>query len=160
MRDLYRMPGHLIRRMHQISVSVFAARMRAAGQDLTPVQFAALAALSAHSGVDQATLAGLIAYDRVTLGGVVDRLEAKGYLVREVSETDRRARILRLTPEGEAALDRARPVVDAVQDEMLAGLTRAERDELLRLLHKAAEAGNARSRAPLRAPQAERPAQG
>lgn len=150
MEDLYRMPGHLIRRLQQISVSVFAERMRAAGHDLTPVQFAALAALQAHPGVDQATLAGLIAYDRATLGGVVDRLEAKGLLAREVSARDRRARVLRLTPRGAAALARVRPDVEAVQAEILGGLDPEERETFLRLLQKATDAGNALSRAPLR----------
>jgi DNA-binding MarR family transcriptional regulator len=150
MQDLYRMPGHLIRRLHQISVSVFAERMRAAGHDLTPVQFAALAALEAYPGVDQATLAGLIAYDRATLGGVVDRLEAKGLLAREVSARDRRARVLRLTGEGAQALARVRPDVEAVQAGILGGLDPAERETFLRLLQKATDAGNALSRAPLR----------
>ena len=144
------MPGHLIRRLQQISVSVFAERMRAAGHDLTPVQFAALAALEAHPGADQATLAGLIAHDRATLGGVVDRLEAKGFIAREVSPRDRRARVLELTPAGAAALTRARPDVEAVQAEILAGLDTEERESFLRLLQKATDAGNALSRAPLR----------
>ncbi|KPQ21398.1 MAG: DNA-binding transcriptional regulator, MarR family [Rhodobacteraceae bacterium HLUCCA24] len=150
MEDLHRMPGHLIRRLQQISVSVFTERMRAAGHDLTPVQFAALAALQAHPGVDQTTLAGLIAYDRATLGGVVDRLEAKGLLAREVSARDRRARVLRLTPRGAAALARVRPDVEAVQAEILGGLDPEERETFLRLLQKATDAGNALSRAPLR----------
>jgi DNA-binding MarR family transcriptional regulator len=150
MEDLYRMPGHLIRRLQQISVSVFAERMRAAGHDLTPVQFAALAALQAHPEVDQATLAGLIAYDRATLGGVVDRLEAKGLIAREVSARDRRARVLRLTPKGAEVLARVRPDVEAVQVEILGGLDPEERETFLRLLQKATDAGNALSRAPLR----------
>ena len=149
MLDLYQMPGHLIRRLNQISVSVFAEAMRRAGHDLTPVQFAALSALARHPGVDQATLAGLVAYDRVTLGGVVDRLEAKGLVARDVSARDRRARELRLTAEGRDLLARAEPVVRALQDDILAGLSPAERSEFLRLLQKATDAGNARSRAPL-----------
>ncbi len=75
---IYDLLGHLIRRLHQISVSAFAAEADAAGVELSPVQFAALNMLREHSYIDQATLAGLIAYDRVTLGGVVNRLEARG----------------------------------------------------------------------------------
>ncbi|WP_292685703.1 MarR family transcriptional regulator [Novosphingobium sp.] len=77
--DIYGMPGHLIRRLQQQSTQVFAARMREAGFDITPVQFAAMDALAARPGIDQATLAQLIAYDRATIGGVVDRLEGKGW---------------------------------------------------------------------------------
>ena len=57
--------------------------MAEAGFDLTPVQFAALAVIAEHPRIDQATLAGLIAYDRVTIGGVVDRLSQKGYILRD-----------------------------------------------------------------------------
>ena len=150
MTDLYELPGHLIRRLHQISVSVFAARMADGGFDLTPVQFAALAVIAERPGIDQATLAGLIAYDRVTIGGVVDRLEAKGLLRRAVSKQDRRARVLDLTGEGEALLGRIMPAVREAQEATLAGLTATERHTFMRLLRKATEAGNSLSRAPLR----------
>lgn len=150
MSEIYEMAGHLIRRMHQISMSVFAERMSREGVDLTPVQFAALSEVAERQGLDQATLAGAIAYDRATLGGVVDRLEAKGLLAREVSKSDRRARALTLTPRGEALLDAVRPAVREIQRDMLAGLDEEERASLLRLLQKATDTGNSRSRAPLR----------
>ena len=87
-------PGFLARRFQQIAVALFHAEVGAAGFDLTPVQYSALKALRAHPGIDQATLAGLIAFDRTTIGGVVDRLEQRGYLTRKVSARDRRARVL------------------------------------------------------------------
>lgn len=142
MTDFYDLPGHLIRRMHQISVASFAARMADRGVDLTPVQFAALSAIADHPGIDQATLAGLIAYDRVTIGGVVDRLESKGLLRRAVSKQDRRARVLDLTAEGEGLLGRIGPAVREAQEGMLSGLSETERGTLMRLLRKATEAGN------------------
>jgi DNA-binding MarR family transcriptional regulator len=150
MTDLYDLPGHLIRRLHQISVAIFANRMAAAGIDLTPVQFAALAKVDDSPGVDQATLAGLIAYDKVTLGGVVDRLVQKGFLRREVSKQDRRARVLTLSDEGQALLARALPEARLVQDDTLAGLSDAERRTFVELLRKATNAANDQSRAPLR----------
>src|SRR3954470_14992511 len=72
------MPGHLARRFQQIAVAVFLAEVGDAGFDLTPVQYAALATIKANPGLDQVTLAGLIAYDRTTITGVVDRLVQKG----------------------------------------------------------------------------------
>jgi DNA-binding MarR family transcriptional regulator len=75
MLPIYRMPGHLIRRLHQMSVAVFAEKIAAAGADITPVQYGALCAVRAYPGLDQATVASMIAYDRVTIGGVLDRLE-------------------------------------------------------------------------------------
>lgn len=147
--EIHNMAGHLIRRLNQISTSVFQDRMRSAGYDLTPIQFAAMNAIHANPGIDQASLAGLIAHDRATIGGVVDRLEAKGFLSRRVGLNDRRIRELSLTPKGEAVLAETTPLVRAMQVDMLTGLSEAERQEFLRLARKAAEGGNHLSRAPL-----------
>jgi MarR family transcriptional regulator, temperature-dependent positive regulator of motility len=143
-------PGHLARRFQQIAVSVFVAEAEAAGYDLTPVQYAALAAVKAHKGIDQATLAGLIAYDRTTIGGVVDRLEQKGLVSRRVSKEDRRARVLEITAAGKRTLVGIEPAVAAAQKAMLRGLDASESVQLLRLLRKAIDASNELSRAPMR----------
>ncbi len=155
MTDFHHMPGHLIRRLHQIGVSVFQDRMKSAGLDLTPVQFAALSALRDHDQCDQATLAGLIAYDRATIGGVVDRLEAKGLVAREISPRDRRARIVSLTSAGRDLLATATPLVTEAQADMLPGLSSDEGATFLDLAYRAAAAGNHLSRAPLVLPEPE-----
>ncbi len=147
--EIHNMAGHLIRRLNQISTSVFQDRMKAHGADLTPVQFAALNAIAANPGIDQASLAGLIAYDRATIGGVVDRLEAKGLVSRVVSQRDRRAREISLTPVGVRTLDKLVGVVRDFQDDILVGLDPDERKLFLELARKVATAGNSLSRAPL-----------
>src|SRR5882757_6612071 len=144
------MPGHLARRFQQIAVAVFLAEVGEAGFDLTPVQYAALTAIKTHPGIDQVTLAGLIAYDRTTITGVVDRLAQKGLLVRQVNSRDRRVRELQITDEGARVLRGIEPAVEAAQRIMLRGLSKDEADEFLRLLRKAIAAGNELSRAPLR----------
>lgn len=149
MGEIHTMAGHLIRRLHQISVSLFQERMREMGLDLTPVQFAALSTLEENPGVDQATLAGLIAYDRATIGGVIDRLEAKGLLTRKVSDRDRRAREIALSAAGAELLAKVRPVIRDLQEEILVGLDPEERGAFLQLAGKVAELGNGLSRAPL-----------
>lgn len=126
-----------------------------AGIDLTPVQFAALTTVDDNPGVDQATLAGLIAYDKVTIGGVVDRLVQKGLLRREVSKRDRRARVPTLSDEGQRLLARALPEARLVQEDTLAGLSDDERQSFVGLLRKATDAANDQSRAPLRLIDAE-----
>ena len=150
MRDNNEMPGHLARRFQQIAVAVFLNEVGEAGFDLTPVQYAALAAIRQNPGTDQVTLAGLIAYDRTTITGVVDRLAQKGLVVREASSRDRRARELRLTDEGIRTLRQITPAVEAAQQIMLRGLTEKEAQELMQLLQKVLAAGNELSRAPLR----------
>lgn len=150
MKDLNDKPGHLARRFQQIAVAVFHAEMEDAGFDLTPVQYAALAAIAARPGLDQATLAGTIAYDRTTITGVVDRLAQKGLVVRTPSNRDRRAHELSITKAGEKTLREIEPAVQAAQRAMLRGLTAAEAKELMRLMRKAIDAGNELSRAPMR----------
>lgn len=150
MTDIYGMPGHLARRFQQIAVAIFHAEVGEAGFDLTPVQYAALATIMRNPGTDQASLAGLIAYDRTTIGGVVDRLAQKGLVVREASDRDRRANALRITADGVDTVRRIEPAVLAAQRIMLRGLDEQEAAELLRLMDKAIVAANDLSRAPLR----------
>jgi MarR family transcriptional regulator, temperature-dependent positive regulator of motility len=144
------MPGHHIRRLNQIAVAVFHTEVGAAGSDLTPVQFAALSTLKHNPGIDQATLAGLIAYDRTTIMGVVDRLVQKGVASRSVSGTDRRSRRLEITPEGIELLETIGPAVVQAQRLMLSGLSAGEADEFMRLIKKATQGANDLSRAPLK----------
>jgi len=136
LNEIHKMAGHMIRRLNQISLAVFAERMAREGFDLTPVQFAALTGIEATPGIDQATLAGTIAYDRVTIGGVLDRLEAKGLVRRSVSKRDRRARQLHLTETGQKVLSSVTPIVRDLQGEILAGLDRSERARFLELMEK------------------------
>ncbi|MEQ8335567.1 MarR family transcriptional regulator [Nisaea sp.] len=150
---IHAMAGHLIRRLNQISVSVFQDHLKANGHDLTPVQYACLATLEQKPGIDQATLAGLIAYDRATIGTVLDKLETKGLVIRKISPRDRRAREMHLTEAGHGLYRAVTPLVQEIQRAMTDGLEPAERTEFLRLAAKLASAGNAMSRAPLIEPE-------
>ena len=156
MRNNNEMPGHLARRFQQIAVAVFLAEVESAGFDLTPVQYAALAAIELNPDIDQATLAGLIAYDRTTITGVVDRLVQKGLIARRASKRDRRARELQITDGGKTTLKAITPAVERAQQMLLRGLNEKEAEQLMRLLQKAISAGNELSRAPLRDTVAER----
>ncbi len=151
MTDNIDKPGHLARRFQQIAVAIFHAEVEAAGYDLTPVQYAALTSIHDHPGLDQATLAGLIAYDRTTITGVVDRLVQKGLVVRQPHRSDRRAHALRITEPGRRTLRGIEPAVMAAQRVMLRGLTATEAATFMKLLRKVTAAGNELSRAPLRA---------
>jgi len=140
MTHVSKMPGHLIRRLHQISTHVFMTRTREAGFDLTPVQYAALDAIRQSPGIDQAGLADAVAKDRATIGAVADRLEHKGLVSRKVNVKDKRARILALTAEGEAMVAALSPVVEELQKEILPGLDADERRMFIELAGKAARA--------------------
>lgn len=135
--DTLQMAGHLIRRLHQQSTAVFVQRTQAAGFDLTPVQFAAMDAIHTHPGSDQARVAELIGYDRATIGGVIDRLDKKGWVRRVVSERDRRARELSLTTEGASVRAAVLPTVRDLQQDILPGLSATERAQFLALARQA-----------------------
>ncbi|MCZ4291583.1 MarR family winged helix-turn-helix transcriptional regulator [Hoeflea alexandrii] len=116
---------------------MFTTRVLAAGYDLTSVQFAAMGAVRAVPGIDQAGVAAAIAYDRTTIGGVIDRLEKKGYIVRAVSAHDRRAREISLTPMGDQVFSTLQPVVQRLQREILQCLDDEEHATFMALLQKA-----------------------
>jgi DNA-binding MarR family transcriptional regulator len=135
---IYAMPGHAIRRLQQVAVALFAEHLAGAG--ITPVQFAALVALRERRTLDQAGLAALIGYDRATIGGVVDRLEAKRWVVREPGRADRRVKLVSLTPAGASTLRRVTREVKAVQAAIVAPLAAAERRAFARLCRKLLDA--------------------
>jgi len=149
MEDLYAMPGHLFRRVQQISTAIFVEEC--GDLDLTSVQFAALMAIRSHPDVDATRLSTLIAFDRSTLGDVLERLEAKGWVVRQSSPTDKRVKLLRLSPEGSQLLRRALPKVRRVQERLLSPLSPKDRENMVRLLSQLAESHNDIAPAPLRA---------
>lgn len=132
----HRMAGHLIRRLNQISTQVFTKRMQDAGSDLTSVQFAAMDAIISRPGIDQAAVAALIAYDRATIGGVIDRLEQKGYVERTVCRRDRRAKEVRPTQLGVRAFEEVLPIVTELQEDILLGLDRNEKISFMTLADK------------------------
>lgn len=143
--DLYDQPGHLIRRAQQIAVSMFHETV---GRDLTPIQYAILRMLQETPGLDQVTLAQRVALDTSTAADIAARLEAKGWIVREV--LPRRQRRLVLTAEGEAVLAKSVAGMRELNQRMLESLAPAEQQEFLRLLRKFVHLNNEQSRAPLR----------
>ena len=66
----------------------------------------------------------------------VDRLEAKGLVTREAHESDRRARIVRLTTRGESEASRLFAGHEAAMDLAAGGLSKSERATLIELLKK------------------------
>ena len=81
-------------------------------------------------------LAALIAFDRSTLGDVLERLEAKGWVVRVPSPSDRRVKKLALSEAGASLLDRVQPAVSRVQEQLLAPFPHAEHAAVLELLRR------------------------
>ncbi len=144
--ELESLPGHHFRRLHQIAVAIFLQETEPTG--LTPVQYAVLQSAFNTPSVDQRTLAATIGQDTSTIGGVVDRLEARGLLQRNASPGDRRVRLLTLTEAGQELLVRAIPGMRRAQERMLQPLPERERAEFMRMLQVLVKANNELSRAP------------
>jgi MarR family transcriptional regulator, lower aerobic nicotinate degradation pathway regulator len=152
MDAVYAKPGYLFRRMQQIAVAIFVEECRA--YDLTPVQYAALVAIHSHPGIDATRLSAVIAFDRSTLGNVIERLVAKRYVTRRSAREDKRVKLLYLTKSGAALLRNIMPSVDRAQARMLQPLKAADRKTLMALLSQLVDLNNEASRVPLRAEDA------
>jgi DNA-binding MarR family transcriptional regulator len=144
--DARTLPGHMMRRVQQLAVALFSEEMAELG--LTPVQYSALHAICQQPGIDQKTLARSISYDAATIGGVIERLEARGLVQRDVSPQDRRARVLGPTAEGLQVLKAAIPRVLKTQERLMEPLSPAERKQLMHLMGVLIEANDELSRAP------------
>ena len=149
---VYAAPGYLFRRMQQIAVSIFMEECKAF--DLTPVQYAALIAIHTHPGIDATRLSAVIAFDRSTLGSVIERLQAKDFVERRPAPEDKRIKLLYLTKSGAAILRDIIPAVERAQVRMLEPLKPADRKALMGLLVQLVDLNNEASRVPLRAEDA------
>jgi DNA-binding MarR family transcriptional regulator len=152
MDAVYTAPGYLFRRMQQIAVAIFMEECRSF--DLTQVQYAALIAIHTHPGIDATRLSAVIAFDRSTLGNVIERLETKELIERKPSPDDKRVKLLYLTKAGAALLRDITSSVERAQARMLQPLRPADRKALMALLSQLVDLNNEASRVPLRAEDA------
>jgi MarR family transcriptional regulator, lower aerobic nicotinate degradation pathway regulator len=152
MDAVYSAPGYLFRRMQQIAVAIFVEECR--DFDLTPVQYAALVAIHTHPGIDATRLSAVIAFDRSTLGNVIERLETKKLIERKSSPDDKRLKLLHMTRSGATLLRDIAPSVDRAQARMLEPLRPVDRRALMTLLAQLVDLNNEASRVPLRAENA------
>jgi MarR family transcriptional regulator, lower aerobic nicotinate degradation pathway regulator len=142
------MPGHLIRRLQQISLALFTEQAR--DFDITPVQYSAIVAIANHPGIDQTALCNIIAFDRSTIGDVVSRLEKKKFIKRLNGAVDRRTKSLTITPAGRRMIRDIEPAVVATQRLILAPLKSGQRNAFTQMLKHLVHLNNEHSRAPFR----------
>jgi DNA-binding MarR family transcriptional regulator len=126
--------GFILRRAHQRHVALFAQRI----PDLTPPQFAALAALYEHGRLTQSELGTATAMDAATIKGVVDRLGARDYVRIEAHGEDRRKVLVSLTGQGRDKVEQLLGDAESITAETLAPLTVREAERLIALLAKIA----------------------
>jgi DNA-binding MarR family transcriptional regulator len=129
--------GQLFFRLWRATHTQTAAALQTIG--LTPALFAVLNYLRAHEGAIQQQIGSAMGIDPSTMVALVDELEGAGLAKRRPLPHDRRAREVLITPKGRRALERGRELARDVEDDVLRGLSTAERRQLVALLRKAWE---------------------
>lgn len=124
-----------------LAIKASAAGTRLARARLKPLglsvrSYAVLAVAAAPSGRTQREIAEYLDLDPSQVVGLLDELESAALVSREVNPNDRRARLVRATPEGRALLVSARRETAAAEAEALSMLSPDERATLLLLLQK------------------------
>src|SRR3954464_1453321 len=127
--------GQLFFRLWRVSHTRVAEALGSVG--LTPALFGLLNVLGAREGANQQEIGSAMGIDPSTMVSLVDELEAAGLAKRRPHPRDRRAREVVISAKGRRVLDQARGLATQVEDDVLRGLTTAERRELLALLRRA-----------------------
>jgi DNA-binding MarR family transcriptional regulator len=135
--------GQLFFRLWRASHTRIAEALEAVG--LTPPLFGLLNVLGAREGAIQQEIGAAMGIDPSTMVSLIDDLETSGLAKRRPHPTDRRAREVAITPKGRRALERGRRLAMQVEDEVLGGLTAAERRQLLTLLRRALDSAPSQS---------------
>jgi len=102
--------------------------------DLTQKQVSVLWLVDDHPDIAQIGLAQRMRMDRATTMAIVNRLQAKGYLVRGQSTSDRRKQTLNLTPAGRKVLVTAKAAIRQHEHWLKSRFTAREVATLIRLL--------------------------
>ncbi|HLI11367.1 MAG TPA: MarR family transcriptional regulator [Alphaproteobacteria bacterium] len=147
LQRLYRRPGFMIRRAHQIAVSLFMEEMQ--GLKITKTQYGVLFILKHRPGVNQISVAKLLGLDRSTAGMVVKKLADAGLVSWDAETGDLRQRSLNLTAAGEDMLRRLAEPVRRAERRVLAAFDEEEQAQFLALLDKFTRTFNGVSRVPV-----------
>jgi len=154
--ELYRRPGFLLRRAHQISVALFLEE--AAGLGITTTQYGTMVVLRARESLDQVGIATLVGIDRSTTALVVCKLEEAGYIERRDDKVDKRRKIITLSKTGHAMLDRVAQPTARARERALEAFSAKDAAKFLELLERFVDVFNDQTRAPIRAENSDRQA--
>ncbi len=151
--SLWARPGFLVRRLHQIHVSMFMEVLEEYG--MTPVQYGLMSILVDMPGLDQFSVAEELGIDRANVHDVLKRLESRKLVARVVDPHNRRRKLCLASREGAELVARIYPRMQEAQKRLLAPLDEGERAMFMQLLHDLVEANNVYGRTALR-PQGQR----
>lgn len=127
--NLERNFGFILHDVARLLRKTYDRRVRELG--LTRSQLWVLTHLYRSNGVTQSELADILEVERPTLGRLLDRLEAKGWIERRPDGRDRRAKRVFLTEAVEPPMRELRGVAAEVRSDALSGLSSAEQDRFV-----------------------------
>ena len=127
--DLSRNFGFLLNDVARLMRTAYDRRIRELG--LTRAQWWVLTHLYRSNGVSQTELAETLEIEKPTLGRLLDRLEAKGWVRREHDARDRRVWRVHLTDEVAPALRTMRAIAKELRRDALTGISAAERERFV-----------------------------
>lgn len=125
--------GYLIRRAQQRHV---AAWTRIASTEISSVQYTVLVVLDRLAEASQRDLCDEADLDRSTIADLVARMERKGLIARQRDPDDARRNTVTLTDVGRAERQRLRPLVEQVQEALVASMSAEDRLSLRAGLHR------------------------
>jgi DNA-binding MarR family transcriptional regulator len=129
--------GFLVHDVSRLRRTVVDKALKPIG--VTRSQWWVLANLSRHDSADgmmQTELARLMDVGKVTLGGLIDRLEASGYVARRPDPSDRRAKRVVLTPSGVRLLAEIQKIGEVVNAKIVADIPRSDIARTEDVLHR------------------------
>ncbi|MBR0683014.1 MarR family transcriptional regulator [Roseomonas eburnea] len=127
--------GFLVHDVSRLRQTLFDQAMKPHG--VTRAQWWALAQLTRYDpsgGMTQAELARLLGLGKVAVGGMIDRLEAAGLVVRKADAADRRINRVYVTARGSRVLDRMVAVGRDLNRSVLRGVSREDLEATDRVL--------------------------
>lgn len=116
-----------------------AERPILAAHELSMWEYVALSQLGREPAPTQLALAQVIDYDKTRLIQLLDGLEQRGLLTRAPDPADRRARVVQLTPRGQAHLAATRADIRKMEAQLLGELSPTEQQTLLSALPRLAK---------------------
>lgn len=122
--------GYLVHDVSRMRRTLCDQHMRPIG--ITRSQWWVLANLSRqpNAGTSSTELAKILDVGKVTVGGIIDRLETAGYVYRRVDKADRRAKRIFITQAGFKVIERMREILEPLNEGICAGLTLDEIDQV------------------------------
>lgn len=124
--------GYLIHDVSRLRRKAFDEIVKPLG--VTRAQWWIIAHLARHDGMVQTQLAQMLDVGKASLGALLDRLEATSFIERRPEPNDRRAKRVFLTKNSFQLLEQLLAAESSFNAAILAGLTEADRSELIRLL--------------------------